>query len=354
MWPFTRAWPLGLVNNQVPTHSDLNKLDEQIAQAADGSVYTDIALLRNLLAAETFAGAGTDVIGRALLWEPTKGQWWSFGTTTGNVSTAYRSSNGGDWAPSPLVTDCPATTWTLANASCHNAGIIVLAGKATDASKVRYSGNGGGVWTPANTVHSGAAEDPLCIAFAPSANRWVMGFNINATNNIETADGSLTVWTQRTNALALACVGIAVSATRIVIITNGGSQCVTSEDGITWTARTLPSSATWSSVAYNAVTGKFMILGSGGNKIAVSADGITWTDAGLTNPIATLTRGLVVVGRLWVALGDASAPELYVSANDGVSWKKISNALFDGIAAGQSQILMATGNVTKRSLMGGL
>lgn len=40
-----------------------------------------------------------------------------------------------------------------------------------------------------------------------------------------------------------------------VAVAYGGTVAATSPDGVTWTARTLPSSASWSSVTYGADPG---------------------------------------------------------------------------------------------------
>ena len=48
-----------------------------------------------------------------------------------------------------------------------------------------------------------------------------------------------------------------------------------SEDGITWTASTMPSSASWESVTYG--NGKFVAVANDSNAAAYSEDGINWT-----------------------------------------------------------------------------
>jgi hypothetical protein len=65
----------------------------------------------------------------------------------------------------------------------------------------------------------------------------------------------------------------------VAVSGNPGTVAATSQDGITWTARTLPSSKTWSSVTYG--NGVFMAVSFDTNYdstvAATSPDGIIWT-----------------------------------------------------------------------------
>jgi hypothetical protein len=67
----------------------------------------------------------------------------------------------------------------------------------------------------------------------------------------------------------------------VALSNNSGSTsaCITSPDGITWTARTTPSGGlAWFSVAWSAELGYFVgSANSGTNRIMVSPNGINWT-----------------------------------------------------------------------------
>ena len=61
-----------------------------------------------------------------------------------------------------------------------------------------------------------------------------------------------------------------------VAVTGGGSTvAATSEDGITWTARTLPASRDWVDIAWG--NGRFIAIAADNATGAYSMDGITWT-----------------------------------------------------------------------------
>jgi hypothetical protein len=69
------------------------------------------------------------------------------------------------------------------------------------------------------------------------------------------------------------------------------AAAATSTDGITWTARTLPSSAGWASVTYG--NGTFVAVAGGYDASAAAAsstDGITWTAS--TMPSSDSWRGM--------------------------------------------------------------
>ena len=60
-------------------------------------------------------------------------------------------------------------------------------------------------------------------------------------------------------------------------VTGGGSTvAATSEDGITWTARTLPASRDWVDVVWG--NGRFIAIAADSTNAAYSIDGITWTE----------------------------------------------------------------------------
>jgi hypothetical protein len=61
-------------------------------------------------------------------------------------------------------------------------------------------------------------------------------------------------------------------------LTAGTTQACSSTDGITWTARTAPSTDTWNSMTYDATQGLFVAVASGGTVAATSPTGTgTWT-----------------------------------------------------------------------------
>lgn len=79
-----------------------------------------------------------------------------------------------------------------------------------------------------------------------------------------------------------------------VAIATSTTSAATSTDGITWTARTLPSAATWAAVTFG--NGVFVAVGGSGAASTVAAtspDGITWTARTLPTSVqwAAVTYG---------------------------------------------------------------
>ena len=113
-----------------------------------------------------------------------------------------------------------------------------------------------------------------------------------------------------------------------VAVSGGGTfttAAASSTDGITWTPRTLPVSASWSSVTVNPTTGVFVAVAGGptpGNTTigASSTDGITWTQRVLPN----LEWTSVTVNRttgVFVAVGQSNgATTVAASSTDGITW----------------------------------
>jgi hypothetical protein len=102
---------------------------------------------------------------------------------------------------------------------------------------------------------------------------------------------------------------------RFVAIRTGSTAAAYSADGITWTASTLPASANWISVAYGG--GRFVAISSGASgNVAVSLDGENWdvtgtlVDSGYTE--VAYGRGLFVAVRSGTTTAKTSP--------NGVTW----------------------------------
>jgi hypothetical protein len=66
-----------------------------------------------------------------------------------------------------------------------------------------------------------------------------------------------------------------LSNVRFVAIRNDSNAAASSEDGVNWTARTMPASRAWNAVAYG--DGRFVAVAGDQNSAAISTDGINWT-----------------------------------------------------------------------------
>lgn len=355
LWPFKLIWPGGLVNNQVPTHGNLNDLDEQQAQAADGAAWTDVAMLRNLFAAvATTAVSGANIA--SLVWDAYTKRWMAFGDSGGDP-TGKHSIDGGVWAALDLGGG--AATWSASGAGASDgAGHIIIGGKtAADNKKIWRTATGGiplGSWAEASTVANGS-QKVVSAAWLPFASLFVIGLDSSATTNIETSPTGQT-WTQRTAPNALARGPIAVGPNIAVMLSTASTdKCLTTTDGVNWTERTLPASTNWRSVAYNARAGKFIaVSGTGGaNGIAISSDGITWTSVGVTYPSVISpdpATNIIAMGRLWVL---KAYVDLFYSLDNGATWVPMASAVGQLYAGSQQLALTSTGNLVARSLRGG-
>ena len=107
------------------------------------------------------------------------------------------------------------------------------------------------------------------------------------------------------------------------MVASGTQISVTSSDGLTWTeyAAALPSSAAWGALVWNGVVYSTIELGTTSTKGATSPDGVTWTARTLPSAVwaAQTTKGteLAIVGT------SKSAK----STNSGSTWSSASPAL---------------------------
>jgi hypothetical protein len=114
--------------------------------------------------------------------------------------------------------------------------------------------------------------------------------------------------------------GIAFNGSVFCSVVGGGSAsnvAVTSPDGVTWTARTLPSTVAWQDIAWN---GSVFFACAGGptstSVAATSPDGITWTSRILPS-IATWSR-VIWNGTQFLAIATNSTAA--ATSTDGITW----------------------------------
>jgi hypothetical protein len=92
---------------------------------------------------------------------------------------------------------------------------------------------------------------------------------VNRTNSSQTFDINVYNTAKTNEDLA------STSNLTFVAIASNSTKAATSTDGITWTARTLPASASWYSATFG--NGTFVAVASSSSIAATSIDGITWT-----------------------------------------------------------------------------
>ena len=102
---------------------------------------------------------------------------------------------------------------------------------------------------------------------------------------------------------------IAYGNGKFVAVTGNSDTAAYSTDGIIWVAVTLPSSASWSSVAYG--NGKFVAVASRSDAAAYSTDGVTWT--AVTLPSSASWSSVAYGNRKFVAVASRSDAAAYAS-----------------------------------------
>jgi hypothetical protein len=101
---------------------------------------------------------------------------------------------------------------------------------------------------------------------------------------------------------------------RFVAVASGTTAAAYSADGITWTAATMPASANWVSVVYG--NGRFVAISSDSTTVAVSLDGEVWD---LTGVVSGTGYADITFGRnLFVAVKPASTT--VSTSADGITW----------------------------------
>ena len=121
-------------------------------------------------------------------------------------------------------------------------------------------------------------------------------------------------WTATTMPSLALWTSVCYGGDKYVAVAEGSAKAAYSTDGITWTAATLPSTEGWSSVCYGG--GKFVAVIADSNVAAYSTDGITWTST--TMPSLTLWSSVCYGGDKYVAVAEDSDKAAY--STDGITW----------------------------------
>jgi hypothetical protein len=341
-WPFLRAKPAGWVNNDVPTHSELNLMDEQIAQAADGATWSDVAAIATLPHAFTNSAGG-----RFALWNPVLRKFFSFNVSSGDP-LGWRSNNPFETLTSltlPTTPGCDITDVAV-NPSTGN---MIVVGHLYSSSQGRVRQSTDGVtWTTRNTAKSASVLGPSsCLYCGGSINKFFLGFGASGggAGEIESSPDGIT-WTNLTvpNTFERKTPAFSPTLNRILWARETSGTYVTSDDGVSWTQRTAPwggcSLATW-----NSHFGKFFIFDNTSGTFGMwsSPDGISWsTVIPLTGFSSGGTHGtrLFSRGRL---MGLTLGSELVVSVDQFANTVRVAelSGSAHAIALGDYQLLLA-------------
>jgi hypothetical protein len=309
------AWSAG----QRITAALAEKLDAQQAQAANGNVWTDVAMLLNFVSSSALTTRA-----HCAGWYPASGsnltgQWITTGVSAGNATASY-SRAGLTWTSLTIPAGNGLTPGPYAFAAKADGTIGVFGGTpgSSSASKYRESTDLT-TWTARSSSQTDTAG-VTSIAWMPFASGGTGLFVAGHTSGkLETSPDAQT-WTNRTTPFGAVSIGqVAVNSTTAVVVAINSTAAAYSTNGTTWTSATLPITGS-GAVVWNSVLNKFFAFGTTGATICSSSDGITWSATGLTGPGGLATTSYAVSsGRLLLSSPGQTGVLAY--STDAINWK---------------------------------
>ena len=311
-------WPFPHPNGGVPiafggnvSSASINNANDAIAAAADGRLWTDVAVLRKWsYLADVGFGAS-----EAATWDPTTRRFL-VGSDTGNAFSW--SISGARWINDGL-SPLSAKVLTL---HANPAGVILAGGLPTGGAstlKIGESTDGGETWANRNIGASDTGE-VHSIVYVQSLGLWLASKRTGTTGIFSSTDR--VTWTQRSSGFGVFVVREA--PTRILAIngtvgTNTGYSY--SDDGINWTSQIFPFNVDTASLRgfWSDHYGKFFVPTGGGPGIYTSTTGLTgsWTSVSSFGSSSVSCFGRVILR------GDGKA-----SIDGGTTWKQVFDADF--------------------------
>jgi hypothetical protein len=339
-YPFSRAKPAGWSTGEILTSTQANTMDDNAASAADGALYTDIAIGKNWLGNATQANYG-----RALVWWQPDQKWFSLGVSGGNPLAAYKFNGSTAWTTGLTIDAGDGLTPLCAASNASNMMVVGGTPGIASTSKLRSSPTGA-TWTARTTTAAGT-ESVRDVIYHSGSGHFVASLDNAAATNIEYSTNG-TSWTQKTGLPNSAARGkMATSGTTIVALSYNTStnKCITCTDPSgTWTERTLPTTEIWHSVAWDSVYGRFVAFGA--TNFAYSSDGATWSNGG-ASPVAgaavQATIGRVIVGGL-STLGIVGVGHLISTTFTYETTLEVSATTVQYAAAGNKQYMVSFAN----------
>jgi len=305
-WPFDRANASGYSTGDRLPASHATLIDEHQAQAADGLLWTDTAILKNWLPAVSLTDAKVIVAGQDTGSTPNFRVWKVVGTS----DMESRSVSGYAWSTPGTHAALVATT----KCGLVNGQTVLFGGDPGGAStsKIARSTTGlnAGTFAAVTSIDATAAAVNTLAYFN---SLYVAGLS---DGGIETsADGA--TWADRTVPNSNARTGFAQSSARLLAFTSASTdKYIYSTNATSWTEGTLPASSTNWTGAWNEIHGLFVVTNAAGS-VYTSPDGLApWTLAGTFSLLATAT--LAISYRRVVAFACSSI--IVASIDAGTTW----------------------------------
>ncbi len=309
-FPFTRAKAGGWAFGEKLTSAQQNTVDLNAAQAADGLLYTDRALLRNFRPSL----AVTDT-GHTAVWSPglgTGGKWLLFGNSGTQIviKAAFRDGAGSAGQTVPTL------DLFFLVADHDGSGLVVAGGdpvSGSGASKYAASSDDGTNWSIGTSTDTLDSVNVDALIWSSTASMFIAGLS---DGTIETSTNG-TSWVSQTTPNSDARRPPADSGSIILVPTSGSSdKYITSTNGTTWTERTLPAADVHRFVWLPSLS---LFISAGDSNTYSSSDGIAWSSAGLTaHPLGIFTSSkAAAMGRIMVLIGTSAAGGNIASTIDG-------------------------------------
>lgn len=281
--------------------------DSQIAQAADGNLWTDKGLLQNWGAATTVTGAQVITCTTVTSTTPNYRLWQVVGTS----DVESRTLSGHSWSTPGTIAALPSSVLC----GLVNGQTVLYGGDPGGASAAKIArsttGNNPGTFAAVTSVDATTAT-VRCLALFNGL--YVAGMS---NGNIETSPDGVT-WTNRTVPDSRSRSFFAQNSTSLLAVTSASTdRYIRSTTGTTWTIEVLPATSTTWAVAWNSQLELFMVVNAAG-QVWTSPDGLApWTSRGTFVLLGTTPR-LLAFGRLFVV---SSGGAIYASADSGATWE---------------------------------
>ncbi len=310
--------------------------------ATDGSVIVLVGEGTSDTLATSFDGVAVtgrgktvfSYLGGGVCYSQIHSKWLAVGQGTNLFAT---STNGITWTGLGQPVPTLFGNWGRACTARHDSNttaVPYLVAVGSGATAIATSEDGANWKQVASPLTTGYA-----VEYSPEQSKWIAGGDgaVSSTNGI--------YWTPVTGLSSILTTvrAIAWSSTQSLWVACGiGSSkyVATSPDGVTWTGRTAPFSATCTGVAYSKALAQWVVTGAGaGGKAAIAsgtADGVTWTTR-VSYSQSTQGSGIAwsPTQAMWIATftGGSSGAKTTATSTNGLTWTTQSMA-FQTLARG--------------------
>lgn len=306
--PFANPKPLGWGLFEVLTSSQMTQVNANAAAAADGSTWSDAAIVKNWNFTD-----GSGAVGPALfdsnrleriIKDPVSRRWIAFGGF-GGVDISYWSVTGKIWTYTGALNGGTLTGQVACWA--NNAGTILAGGSpaSSTANKLVVSLNGSDSWTP-RAIGNANTQSVASMVYSESLALWFVTIGGAVSHdgiysNPDPQVGGSSVWTNRyagapnTFFTTRDVISPIVLGTNLQILSPDGLSGIRSVDGISWPFVTFPEGF-FNEGCWSTYWGKFFFGGASGIWTSTDATTGSWTKVSSENgsaPIAAFGRMLL-------------------------------------------------------------